>query len=157
MAMAGIARAEKPTRTQAGRKRKPPTLSLVQSAITNGTRILANTDHRSGPMRRLKDLIAAHESDLANDLSASEKSLVRRASIIELQLEMMEQRFAQAEGGEATAAQLQAYQQCTNTLRRTLEALGLQRRAKDVSTPVPNLQTYLRQRTHVDEVVEAER
>ena len=153
MAMAEIARAEKPTRTQAGRKRKPPTLSLVQSAITNGSAILANVDHRTAPMRRLKDLIAAHESDLANDLSASEKSLVRRASIIELQLEMMEQRFAQAEGGEATAAQLQAYQQCTNTLRRTLEALGLQRRTKDI-TPVPTLSQYLARRHTTSEAAE---
>ena len=73
-------------------------------------------------------------SDLGGDdnVSEAERSLVRRASMLELQCELLEQRFAQAEGGAATSAQLADYQRTAGTLRRLLTSLGLQRRARDV-------------------------
>jgi hypothetical protein len=79
-------------------------------------------------------LIGLHIDDLGGESSVSEskKVLVRRAAMLTLQLELMERRFAQAENGEASGPQIDAYQRCTNTLRRTLEALGLERRAKIV-------------------------
>src|SRR5262249_9851365 len=45
---------------------------------------------------------------------------------------LLEQRFAQAEGGAATSAQLADYQRAAGTLRRLLTSLGLQRRGRDV-------------------------
>ena len=62
--------------------------------------------------------------------------------MLALQLELMEQRFAQNDGGEASVKMLDAYQRTTGALRRTLESLGLHRRPKDV-TP-PTLKQYLR-------------
>ena len=50
---------------------------------------------------------------------------MRRSSMLTLQLELMESRFAENEG-EATAHQLKLYQTTSNTLRRLLESLGLQ-------------------------------
>ena len=55
--------------------------------------------------------------------------------MLSLQSELMDSRFAQAETS-ATPFDLDVYQRLTNTLRRTLEALGLQRRTKDVTPSV---------------------
>jgi hypothetical protein len=57
-----------------------------------------------------------------------------------LQCEMIERRWDESEG-EASAKSLDAYQRTTNTLRRTLEALGLQRRQKDVT---PSVEDYVK-------------
>ena len=113
-------------------KRLTPSLACFRSAISNGSsNFLANIDERSTWARRLRDLIADHISDLGglDMVSSSEMILVRRASMLCLQLEMMESHWANADG-EASPQALQAYQRCVNTLRRTLEALGLKRRQK---------------------------
>ena len=88
--------------------------------------------------RRLRDLIAAITNDLGGSdlLSEATKVLVRRAAMIALQLELMEQHFAD-QGGEATAHQIEVYQRASGALRRLLECLGLERRAKDI-TPADN-------------------
>jgi hypothetical protein len=113
-------------------------------------------DQRSAWARRLKDLIADHLSDLGGPeaVSHAESVIVRRAAMLTLQVELMEQRFAQNEAGEASAKQIETYQRTTNTLRRTLESLGLQRRQRDVT---PTLSAYLRSRVEeADEYDEAE-
>src|SRR5262249_52536918 len=116
--------------SRAGRKRPEVTLRKLRSAITNGSSVLADIDHRSAWMRRLRDLIQLHMSDLGGDdnVSEAERSLVRRASMLELQCELLEQRFAPAEGGAATSAQLADYQRAAGTLRRLVTSLGRQRR-----------------------------
>ena len=87
-------------------------------------------------MRRCKDIIAELLSDLggADNTSAAEHSLVRRASVLTVELERMEAKFASA--GEASAEELDIYGPVTGNLRRTLEVLGVQRRPRDV-TPDP--------------------
>ena len=122
------------------RRRLKPDLSgrKLRSAISNGKHILdSSVDHRTAWMRRLRDLIADHTSDLggADVMSTSEQTLVRRAAMLTLQCEMMESKWAAEREGEAGAPQLKLYQMTSNTLRRTLESLGLTRRAKDI-TPV---------------------
>jgi hypothetical protein len=124
------------------RKRKQLTLKKCRSAVSNGSHILAEVDARSAHMRRYRDLILAHESQLG-EVSESESRLIRRAAMITLQLEMLDAKFAN-NGGEASALDLTRYQQTTGALRRLLETLGLQRRAKDV-TP-PSLAEYLQSR-----------
>lgn len=83
-------------------------------------------------------------SDLggAENCSEAEKSLVRRASMLTLQLELIEQNWAQ-NGGEASAKSLVLYQRVANSLRRILESIGLKRRSRDIT---PSLTDYLRQR-----------
>jgi hypothetical protein len=112
-------------------------LSKVQSAITNGSKLLADVDHRSAWMRRLRDIILGHEMDLGggDNLSTAEASIIRRASMLELQLEMLETKFAENEGA-ATTDQLLLYQRTANAARRLLESVGIKRRAKDI-TPDP--------------------
>jgi hypothetical protein len=117
-----------------GRKLLRPTLACFKSAITNGSALLENTDHRSAAMRRLRDLIADHVTDLGGQdaLSSAEMALIRRASMMILQLELMESKW-QENNGEASPRQLEVYQRVSGGLRRLLETLGIQRRPRDVS------------------------
>ena len=76
-----------------------------------------------------------HLSDLGGEdnCSEAEKSIARRAALLTVELERLETLFAQA--GEATASQLALYSTTSNTLRRLLQTIGVERRAK----PVPDL------------------
>ena len=126
-----------------------------RSRVSNGHALLPDLpgiDGRSAWIRRCKDLISEHVADLGGEdnTSVAERSLVRRIAVITTELEMMEARFAAA--GQADANDLDLYQRTAGNLRRLLEAVGLQRRALDVSPP--NLETYLRTR---HERVEADR
>jgi hypothetical protein len=125
----------------AGRAKFDLTAKKLRSAITNGSCVLANVDHRGAEMRRLRDLVALHVSDLGGEgnISHSEAVLIRRASMLALQCELMEQRWA-TNGGEASRQQLETYQRASNTLRRLLQTLGLARRPRDVT---PSLREYL--------------
>jgi hypothetical protein len=113
-----------------------------RSAVSNGSSLLPEIDGRSVWARRLRDLVNDHVSDLggADLVSTSEMNLVRRAAMLTLQLELQEHVWAVEREGRAGPKSLQLYQQCTNTLRRTLEALGLRRRQRDVT---PDLDTYV--------------
>jgi hypothetical protein len=118
--------------------RKPlaPTLSKVRAALSNGSALsLADIDERGRWCRRLRDLIGDQVSDLggAEVISSAEMVLVRRAAMITLQLEMMDAEFARNDG-VASAKALDLYGRTAGNLRRLLEALGLQRRQKDVTT-----------------------
>ena len=106
-----------------------------RSRISNGSALLPGVDGRSTWVRRLRDLIALHLSDLGGDdaVSEAERSIVRRIATLTVELERMEGGFALA--GEALPAQLDLYQRTAGNLRRLLEAIGLERRARDVSTP----------------------
>ena|SRR5690348_13188463 len=123
-----------------GRSKTDLSLRKVRSAITNGSSLIHDIDHRSAEMRRLRDLVSAHVSDLGGDdaVSHSERILINRASMLTLQLEMLERVFADNDF-VATPREIDRYQRVCNTLRRTLEALGLQRRAKDVTSPPQTL------------------
>ncbi len=106
-----------------------------RSRITNGNVLIPGVDGRSPWIRRCKDIIASHISDLGgiDNCSAAERSIVRRASVMTVELERLEAKFAKA--GEANADELDQYARVSANLRRLLEAVGLQRRARDVTTP----------------------
>jgi len=116
-----------------------------KSRITNGSALLPGVDGRSPWVRRCKDIIAAHLSDLGGEdnTSAAERSLVRRASVLTTELERLEVKFALA--GEADVDDLDLYQRTAGNLRRLLEAVGLQRRTRDV---LPTLAQYLQHKPH---------
>ena len=124
-------------KSRSGRAKIDPSLTRVRSAITNGSHLLADVDGRSSWMRRLRDLIQGHIADAGGiDLmSTAEQSIVRRASMLELQMEMLETRFADNDG-VASADQLLLYQRTANSTRRLLELVGLKRRQRDI-TPHP--------------------
>jgi hypothetical protein len=106
------------------RKRSEISLAKIRSALTNGRHLLSAVDGRSAWMRRYRDLINAHESDLggADVVSEAERRLIRRAAMLTVQTELMDARFAQSQA-EVSKIDLDIYQRCSNTLRRLLEAL----------------------------------
>jgi hypothetical protein len=112
-------------------------LRKVRSALTNGSSILNDVDHRTQWMRRFRDLLQAHTADLGGSelLSEGQRSMLRRAAMLEIQLEMLEQQFA-ANDGIASAKALDLYARTSGNLRRLIESLGLNmgRRPKDVTT-----------------------
>jgi hypothetical protein len=124
--------------------------SKGRSRISNGSNILPAVDGRSTWVRRLRDLISLHLSDLGGDeaVSEAERSIIRRVSTLTVELERMEPGFATA--GEALPDQLDLYQRTANSLRRLLEAVGLQRRPRDVT---PNLHDYLAAKAKADDEV----
>ena len=111
-----------------------------RSRVTNGTALLANVDGRSTWARRMRDLMELHISDLGGDamVSAAERSIVRRVATLTVELERMEERFAN--DGEADAEALDLYSRTSGNLRRLLEAVGLRRRPRDVT---PDLRDYI--------------
>lgn len=116
------------------------------SAITNGSKLLAGIDGRSPWVRRCRDLLSEHVADLGGEISVGERSLVRRCATITTELEFLEARFAAAETG-AKPADLDLYLRAANNLRRLLQAVGLHRRARDIT---PNPLSY----EHDDDVID---
>lgn len=102
-----------------------------RSRIGNGSLLpkgLGNTAWH----RRAKELISDHLSDLGgvDNSSAAERSLVRRAVVITIELERLEAKFAGA--GQASDHDLDLYQRSAGNLKRLLEAVGLRRRPREV-------------------------
>jgi hypothetical protein len=96
-------------------------------------------DGRSAWVRRCRDLIELHLNDLggADRVSEAEHSIVRRIAVLTVELERLEATFA-TDG--ATPAALDLYNRGAGNLRRLFEAIGLERRPKDVT---PDLQSYI--------------
>jgi hypothetical protein len=125
-----------PDRPKVGRQKDPQ-----RSRITNGSALLLGVDGRNAWVRRCKDIITAHLSDLGGEdnTSAAERSIVRRISTLTVELELLEARFAAA--GAATPDDLDLYIRGSGNLRRLLESIGLRRRPKEVG---PSLGEILR-------------
>ena len=125
-------------RKRAGPKPLKPSLACFRSSITNGSALLHDVDGRSATMRRLRDIVQAHVSDLGGAalLSEGQTALLRRAALLQLQTEMLETKFAANEGA-ASRDELETYQRISNTLRRLVESLGLHlgRKPRDVTPP----------------------
>jgi hypothetical protein len=117
--------------------------SMARSRVTNGKSILPRiVDGRTLWARRARDLLAVHTADLGGDsnISEAERAILRRAVCLIIELEQLEVKFS-TEGSKGY--QLDRYQRVSNTLRRLLESLGLQRRARDITTP-PTVEEYVR-------------
>jgi hypothetical protein len=120
-----------------------------RSRVTNG-KLFATTvrDGRSGWSRRLADVLSLHIADCGGEdvVSYAERSIIRRIATITTELEWIEQDFKSSRKGP-TAEQLDLYLRGSNNLRRLLEAIGLERRCRDVT---PTLSEYLAQRVDDD-------
>lgn len=110
--------------------------SLVPTRLTAGTsQFLHRVDARTLVAKRFSELVQSHTADLGGDDACSEgqKAILRRACILIVALEQMESAFAN--NGSMSVPALAEYQRTSNTLRRLLTSIGLDRRAKDVTPP----------------------
>ena len=121
-----------------------PYKAKARSRVTNGNGLLPDIDHRTAWVRRFRDVLALHLSDLGgpDNVSHAEAALARRATCLIVELEQMERKFALNNG--STPRQLREYGRASNTLNRLFESLGVKRRLKDVT---PSLAQYLHDKT----------
>ena len=126
-------------------KRPELKVNRWRSAVSNGKRLFADqtVDGRGAWARRLRDVMMLHINDLGGDeaVSEAERSIIRRIATVTTELELLEKRFALSKKGGAGVDELDLYLRAANSLRRMLEAIGLQRRSKDVT----GLSEYLKQ------------
>lgn len=111
-----------------------------RSRVTNGKALLAGVDGRSLWARRFRDLLNLHIADLGGEdaITEAERAILRRAAALMTELERLEAQFANTEGADADSLDL--YSRTAGNLRRLLEAVGLQRRSRDVT---PSLASYI--------------
>jgi hypothetical protein len=106
-----------------------------RSAVTNGQRLFVAAGDGRGPWaRRMRDVIELHISDLGGleNASEAERSIIRRAATLTIELERLEAKFSTLPNGPRDS-DLDMYQRCSNSLRRLLESIGIQRRPRDVT------------------------
>jgi hypothetical protein len=74
------------------------------------------------------------------EVSEAERSIVRRAATLTVELERLELLFATS---EATPEQIDLYSRASNTLRRHLESVGLKRVPKNVTPTIEDIAEHL--------------
>jgi hypothetical protein len=109
---------------------RPASKRRTRSRVTTGRKVFVEGDGNSRWARRYRDLIAAHCQDLGGVdlLSEAQISLIKRASTLELECEQSEGKLSMSQ-----EIDLDLYQRMLNSLRRALETLGLERKARDVT------------------------
>jgi hypothetical protein len=115
-----------------------PTISRpikLRSATTNGNRaFVLGGDGRGAWVRRWKDLVDLHVSDLGGPDACSEAqlSLCRRIATTEVELERLEARMSEGDN----TVDLDMFNRLAGNLRRMLESIGLRRVARSVDGPL---------------------
>jgi hypothetical protein len=107
----------------------------LRSATTNGNRpFVLGGDGRGAWVRRWKDLVELHVSDLGGPDACSEAqlSLCRRIATTSVELERLEARMSE---GDDTV-DLDVYNRLAGNLRRMFESIGLERRARPVNDDI---------------------
>jgi hypothetical protein len=115
-------------------KRRP------RSAVTSGRKLFVEGDPNSAWSRRYSDLVNHHVQDIScglgrNVLSEAQLSLIRRASAIECELERLDALLSVGE-----EINLDEYGRATSHLRRLFEVLGVERKPRDVSLTLNQIQ-----------------
>jgi hypothetical protein len=113
--------------------RRPVPRKRPRSAVTSGRKAFITGDPNSAWARRFHDLVQGHVSDLGgrSTMSEAQFALCKRASGLECELEQMEGRMSQGE-----EISLDSYGRAASHLRRILEVLGLERKARTVTSGV---------------------
>lgn len=108
-----------------------------RSRITNGTRVLPNTDGRSAIARRFRDIASAIITDQGGveRLSEARVQLIRRFAAAAVIAEQMEAKLAAGED-----INIVEHAQLASTLVRIAQRIGIDRRSRNIT---PSLKDYL--------------
>jgi hypothetical protein len=112
--------------------RLPPT---ARSRVGNGSDVLAGVDQRSATFRRYRDILASLCADMGGDPSEAQMQIARRAASLSVWCEA-----ADTAAVNGQPFDIAAYTTASNSLRRLLVDLGLERRARNVT---PTLRDYI--------------
>jgi hypothetical protein len=126
-----------------------------KARITNGDHFLPGVDGRSTWVRRARDVHGMLITDKggAEAVSVAETLIMRRAAVLESELERLELIFAKA--GKAEPSELCLYQTCANAQRRLLETIGLERRSRDITPTLASFVADIEARKAAAEPVDA--
>jgi hypothetical protein len=103
----------------------------ARSRVSNGKDLfLDGVDGRSVVARRYRDILAQLTSDIGGDPSEAQSIIIRRATQLAVWCEQ-----AEAESAAGSPLNIGEYATATNTLRRLLLDLGLERRMRDITIP----------------------
>jgi hypothetical protein len=124
-----------------------------RARVTNGSRLLPSVDGRSVWGRIFADCYAALVNHCGGGdyISEPRRLMARRAALLEVELTHLEDTLARvrAEGATPDYEELDFYARMAAQQRRLFEALGLERKAKDV-TPDPLAYARSRQAEDAD-------
>lgn len=133
-------------------RRKLGGVSLTnRSKITNGSALAEYVDGRSAWARRFRDLICAYAQDLGGPdcLSEGQLAIIRRAALLQVELEFQESKFAQLHEADELpgAKRVDHYQRTAGALRRLIESLGLHqgRKQRDVTPTIDEYARHVRE------------
>ena len=115
---------------------KPKVQAMTR--LGTGATLLAGVDGRTGPARRYRELVYTMAEDLGGDLPTAKQAVVNRAASLITWCEQREAEFAQT--GDLDIA---TFTTATNTLRRLLSDIGLDRTVRNIT---PTLEEYLQER-----------
>jgi hypothetical protein len=93
-----------------------------------------SNDNRGAWARRCKDIMEDLTSDRGGveNVSAAEASIIRRAAVLSVELELLENKFA---AGQATDSDLDLYGRTSGNLRRLFQTIGVDRKSRDITPP----------------------
>jgi hypothetical protein len=96
--------------------------------------VMSDLDGRTVAARRIKEIVGSISADLggASGLGEAQRQLITRAALLSTILESAETKLLVGEEIDLTT-----YLSAIDRLRRVLTALGLERKARDVSTLTP--------------------
>ena len=102
----------------------------MRSAITSGRQLFVDGDSNSAWGRRYADLVVGHVLDAGgkDNISEATFSLIKRASALETTIEALEARLSRG-----LPVNLDEFGRAASHLRRLFEAIGIERRQKDVT------------------------
>jgi hypothetical protein len=109
-----------------------------RTRIGNGSAVVHGVDQRLRFPRRVRELLADYLSDKP-DATVAERSILKRACVLEERLERRETAFALKPDDAALTAsdlnEIDLYARVAANHRRLVEAVGLERRAKIITGP----------------------
>lgn len=107
----------------------------ARTRVGNGSAVLDGVDGRSVVFRRYREILAQLTSDMGGDPSEAQQQIARRAAMLAIWCEGEDTKAAKGQ-----AIDIGAYTTASNSLRRLLESIGLERRARNVT---PTIKEYM--------------
>jgi hypothetical protein len=120
---------------RSGKTRRP--LSRVSAKAAQGvTGFLDGIDRRGVVARRFRDLVHEVTTDLGGpaELSEAQRQIIRRIASMSVWCESQEAKMADGENID-----IDRFQRTSNSLRRLCEAIGLERKSRDITPSIHEL------------------
>ena len=103
----------------------------ARSRVGNGSDLLAGVDARSATFRRYRDILVSLYGDMGGDPSEAQMQIARRAASLAV---WCEEQDTKAVNGQPF--DIASYTTASNSLRRLLADLGLERKARNVTPTI---------------------